>query len=111
MYKSSVTTFFYQKKEDPLSRACENFKRAEELSNDCHKVIIDAPKNQNFVNFFLNSDIDNITVEIVPTEMEWVNYAGFFSGCRKLNARPEWDSGVSNLRNTHREVTPTGSKI
>jgi hypothetical protein len=92
MYKSSVTTFFYQKREDPLSRACENFKRAEELSNDCHKVIIDAPKNQNFVNFFLNSDIDNITVEIVPTEMEWVNYAGFFSGCRKLNARPEWDN-------------------
>lgn len=89
-YISSVTTMLFQKNEEPLNRFCENFKQSD-LPDNCAKLIIDARKNQKFVNFFLNSDI-NVTVEIVPTEMEWVNYAGFFSGCRNLSRRPVWDN-------------------
>lgn len=91
MFKSSVTTMYFQKNEEPLNMFCKNFKQSEELSSDCTKLVIDAPKNQKFVNFFLNSDI-NIRVEINPTQMEWVNYAGFFSGCRNLNYQPVWDN-------------------
>lgn len=89
-YTSSVTTMFFQKKEEPLNRFGENFKQSE-LPKDCVKLIIDARNNQRFVNFFLNSDI-NLTVEIIPTETDWVNYAGFFSGCKNLNSKPIWDN-------------------
>lgn len=90
MFRSSVTTMFFQKNEEPLNRFCENFKQ-DELSKDCTKLIIDAPKNQKFINFFLNSDI-NLIVEILPTQTDWVNYAGFFSGCKYLNHMPRWDN-------------------
>ena len=89
-YTSSVTTMFFQKNEEPLNRFGENFKQSE-LPKDCVKLIIDAPKNQKFVNFFLNSDID-VAVEIMPSDMEWVNYAGFFAGCKNLSHMPKWDN-------------------
>ena len=89
-YTSSTTTMFFQKNEEPLSRFGENFKQSE-LPKDCTKLIIDAPKNEKFVNFFLNSDID-VTVEIKPTDMDSVNYAGFFSGCKNLNHKPLFDN-------------------
>jgi hypothetical protein len=90
-FKSSVTTIYFQKNEGPLNRFFENFKQSEQLSEDCSKLIIDAPKNQRFVNFFLNSDI-NVAVDIAPSDMDWVNYAGFFSGCKNLSHVPKWDN-------------------
>ena len=91
MYKSSTTTMFYNKSEEPLTLACQDFKQSEEVAEHCTKLIIDAPKNQKFINFFLNSDID-LTIEIKPTVMDWVNYAGFFSGCKNLNHKPLFDN-------------------
>jgi len=91
MFKASVTTMFFQKNEEPLNRFFENFKQSEELSEDCYKIVIEAPWNQRFVNFFLNSDID-VAVDILPSGMEWVNYAGFFSGCKNLSHKPKWDN-------------------
>lgn len=96
MYKSSQTTFSFVKKEDPLNKFFENFDQGT-LSEDCDKVIIDAPMNTKFVNFFLNSNIDKRIVINPPDEkVESVNYAGMFSGCRKLNAEPEFD-GSKNI--------------
>lgn len=96
MYKSSETTFTFIKKEDPLNKFFENFDETT-LSEDCVKVIIEAPMNTKFVNFFLNSNINKRIVINPPDEkVESVNYAGMFSGCRKLNAEPEFD-GSKNV--------------
>lgn len=96
MYRSSETTFTFIKKEDPLNRYFQNFDEAA-LPEDCVKVIVDAPMNTKFVNFFLNSNINKRIVINPPSEkVEFVNYAGMFSGCRKLNAEPEFD-GSKNI--------------
>ena len=96
MYRSSETTFFFNKSEDPLNRYFENFDEAT-LPEDCFKVIIDAPMNTKFVNFFLNSNINKRVVINPPSDnVQLVNYAGMFSGCRQLNAEPEFD-GSKNI--------------
>jgi hypothetical protein len=96
MYRSSETTFTFIKKEDPLNRYFENFDEAA-LPEDCVKVIVDAPMNTKFVNFFLNSNINKRIVINPPSDnVEFVNYAGMFSNCRKLNAEPEFD-GSKNI--------------
>jgi len=74
-----------------LNRAFENVQWPE-YNDRLLDITIDAPNVQKFVNCFLNSNL-NAKVNIVPPsdDLEYVNYAGMFSGCRKLNRQPVFD--------------------
>lgn len=78
---------------DDLTKAFENMQWPT-FNNKLTTIIIDAPKVSKFVNLFLNSNL-NCRVEITPTELDSVNYAGLFSGCKFFKDQPK----IENSKN------------
>jgi len=55
-------------------------------------IILDTPRVQKYVNCFLNSNLNaKVIVKPPSDDLDFVNYAGMFSGCRKLNRQPIFD--------------------
>jgi hypothetical protein len=75
---------------EDLTRAFENF-QFPTFNDKLTTIVIDAPKVKKFVNLFLNSNLSS-RVEITPTELESVNYAGLFSGCKNFSSQPILDN-------------------
>jgi hypothetical protein len=69
-----------------MARALEEWR----LPAACEELVIDAPNARRFTNCLLNSPID-CRVEITPTNLPEVSYAGLFSLCRALNNQPKID--------------------
>lgn len=74
-----------------LNRAFENVQWPE-FDDRLIEVVLDAPDVQKFVNCFLNSNLNaKVTVTPPSEDVQFVNYAGMFSGCRQLNSQPVFD--------------------
>lgn len=74
------------------NRAFENY-QFPEFADRAVNVVVDMPEVQKFVNFFLNSNVSGRVTVTPPAEhIEWVNYAGLFSGCKNLNGQPIIDN-------------------
>jgi len=74
------------------NRAFENY-QFPTFTDRSVNVVVDMPEVQKFVNFFLNSNISGRVTVTPPAEhIEWVNYAGMFSGCTNLNGQPIIDT-------------------
>jgi hypothetical protein len=74
-----------------LNRAFENVQWPE-FDDRSVEVVLDAPDVQKFVNCFLNSNLNaKVTVTPPSEDVQFVNYAGMFSGCRQLNSQTVFD--------------------
>ena len=74
-----------------LNRAFENVQWPE-FDDRLIEVVLDAPDVQKVVNCFLNSNLNaKVTVTPPSEDVQFVNYAGMFSGCRQLNSQPVFD--------------------
>lgn len=69
-----------------MARALEEWR----LPAACEELVIDAPSARRFTNCLLNSPI-NCRVQVTPTNLPEVSYAGLFSLCRSLNHQPKID--------------------
>jgi len=78
--------------ESDMARALEGWS----VPGSCEELILDAPDARRWTNCLLGSDV-NCRIEVVPTALDEVSYAGLFSQCRLLGWQPIVD--MSNCVN------------